>query len=176
MSALAAVRFPTHLPGIGIHLPAVLSPLTVVDGSPAWAWTGSVPKLGIPTFTDPVTPRIESDWGVDHVVITVPDLHAGVDALVAVGVDLRRTGTTARGQTAAFLLAGPLIEMIEVPGRPAALAGLALETRWALEDVATRWRAAGLDPGAPHDAVQPGRRIVSVGRVAVMTPRSPTDE
>lgn len=174
MNALVAVRFPTRLPSIGLALPATLEPLHVAEGPPAWAWSNGSPRLPIDTFDDPGGLERHPAWGVDHVVVTAPDLAEAVAALVAAGAELRRTGATARGDRAAFLLAGPLIEVIEVPGRPAALSGIALETTRPLEEVTRELEAAGLRPGLPHDAVQEGRRIVSYGRVAVMTRR--TDE
>ncbi len=177
MSRLVAVRFPTLLPRLGIGLPARLAPLVVVEGEAAWAWDPDPPDLPIATFIPPRTTHTEAAWGVDHVVVTVPDLSAGIETLVAAGVDFRRTGLTARGQNAAFFLAGPVIEVIEVPGSITRLAGVAFETDLVLEVVAGRWAAAGLEPTTPHDAVQPGRRIMSLKghRVAVMDRRALED-
>lgn len=153
-------------------LPAVLGPLTVAAGPPAWAWTGGAPDLPIDPFDPPAAEPVP-DWGVDHVVVTSDDLDATVGRLAAGGADPRRTGTTARGTTAAFVLAGTLIEVIAVERGPTRLVGIAYETDHDLEDVVARWRAAGIDAGDPHPAVQPGRAICSVrgAAVAVMTRR-----
>lgn len=106
-------------------------------------------------------------------VITVPDLTDGVAALVSVGAELRREGPTVKGRRAAFLLAGTVIEVIEIPGRQARLAGIAFETDLDLDLLADRWSAAGIATTRPHKAMQPGRRILSLSAhpVAVMSRR-----
>jgi hypothetical protein len=172
MNRLLGVRFETGLSAIDIALPAEFSGVVIHDGSPAWAWNESTPPLPIESFTPLRPARIEAEWGLDHVVVTVPDLAKGIEVLVASGADFRRKGTTARGQQAGFLLAGPIIELIEVAERPVRLAGIAFETDLELGEVAARWIAAGLEPTLPHPAVQPGRSIMSLGRVAVMSRRS----
>ena len=141
--------------------------------TPAWAWSESTPRLPIDGFAPPGAEPIPG-WGIDHIVVTTPDLEDTLAALVASGADLRRYGTTGRGNTAAFLLAGTLIEAIDVPGKEAvSLSGIALETDHQLEDLAERWRAAGYDVADPQPAVQAGRRIMSIRghRLAIMTRR-----
>lgn len=172
MSRLLGVRFPTHLPALGLSLPARLGPLHVSEGEPAWAWSGAAPGFAVPNLEMEVGDEVPG-WGVDHVVVTAPGLQEAVDRLTTIGADFRRMGETHRGEPAAFLLAGTLIEVIEVKGRPPRLAGVAFETDEPLDEVARRWRAAGLDPTPPHDAVQSGRQILSLRgeRVAVMTRR-----
>ncbi len=170
---LLAVRFPLPMEPAGVRLPARLGPLTLAHGAPAWAWQGSQPALPIEGF-DPPDAKAVPAWGVDHVVLTTPTLDATTDALVAAGADLRRHGTTGKGNNAAFLLAGPLIEVIEVPGKDSvAISGLALETDHPLEELAARWRDAGFEVADPHPAVQAGRLIMSIRghRLAVMTRR-----
>lgn len=168
---LLAVRLPGPPPP-GIGLPATFGPLVVAAGEPAWAWDGPEPDLPIDTFDVPVVDPVV-DWGVDHVVVTASDVEPVTRALVGVGADLRRHGRTARGGRAAFLLAGVLIEVVEVGGGPARLLGIAYETERPLDEVVAAWRAVGVDAGDPHPAVQPGRSICSVrgAAVAVMTPR-----
>lgn len=171
--SLVAVRFPLPLAPVGITLPARLGPLTLEEGPPAWAWGGPHPPLAIDAFTPSAATGVDS-WGVDHVVVTTPDLDATVGALVAAGSDLRRHGSTGRGNAAAFLLAGTLIEVIEVPDKDGvSLSGIALETDHDLGELAERWRASGHDVADPHPAVQEGRRIMSIRghRLAVMTRR-----
>ncbi|MEX1287431.1 MAG: hypothetical protein AB1Z57_05795 [Acidimicrobiia bacterium] len=168
---LSAVRIPGPPPP-GVGLPARLGPVVVAAGEPAWAWGGAAPDLPIDTFDVPAADPA-ADWGVDHVVVTSADVEETSDALVAVGADLRRHGHTARGGRAAFLLAGVLVEVVEVGGGPARLAGIAYETRRPLDEVVAAWRAVGVDAGDPHPAVQSGRSICSVrgAAIAVMTPR-----
>lgn len=171
--SLLAVRFPLPLEPAAVSLPARMGPLALVDGTPAWAWSGSTPDLPVEEFAPPSAEPIPG-WGIDHLVVTTPDLARTVDALVEAGADLRRHGTTGQGNAAAFLLAGTLIEVIDVPGKGAvSLSGIALETDHALEELAGRWRASGYDVADPHPAVQEGRRIMSIRghRLAVMTRR-----
>lgn len=173
MNGLVAVRHPTFLREVGVELPALLPPVIITEGDPAWSWQEHLPSLPIDTFSPPSTVPTAPGWGVDHVVITVPDLADGVAALVSVGADLRREGASVRGRRAAFLLAGPVIEVIEVPGRPARLAGIAFESDHDLDHLADRWSAAGIATTRPHPAAQPGRQIFSLTThpVAVMSRR-----
>ena len=171
MSRLLGARFATNLASVPVALPAEFSGVVVDEGPPAWEWEGDGPDLPIEFFSPQRPTRVETEWGLDHVVVTVPDLEEGIASLVAAGATFRRKGPTVRGQHAAFLLAGPVVELIEVADRPARLAGIALETDLDLAEVEARWIAAGLQPTPPHPAVQPGRSIMSLGRVAVMTRR-----
>lgn len=168
---LSAVRFPGPPPP-GVGMPARFGPLVVAIGKPAWDWDGPAPDLPIDAFDGPDAAPV-ADWGVDHVVVVGADLEEAVGALVAAGADLRRRGRTARGRRAAFLLAGVLVEVVEVDGGPVRLAGLAYETDRPLDEVVAAWRADGIGVGEPHPAVQPGRSICSVrgAAVAVMTRR-----
>lgn len=167
---LTAVRFPGPVPP-GIALPARLGGFGCAAGDWAWSWTNSVPDLPVPSFEPPRAETIDG-WGLDHVVLGTPDLESTVGSLVASGGSDRRRGETVRGQAAAFVLAGTLIEVIEF-GTRTQLVGIALETDLDLYEVAARWRADGVEVTDPHPAVQPGRSIMSVrgAPVAVMTRR-----
>lgn len=168
---LSAVRLPGPPPP-GIGLPARFGSLVVAVGEPAWAWDGRAPDLPIDTFGAPDADPV-AGWGVDHVVVASGDLATAVDALVAVGAELRRRGPTARGGQAAFLLAGVLVEVVAVDEGPPRLVGIAYETARPLTEVVAAWRAADVAVGDPHPAVQAGRSICAVrgAGVAVMTPR-----
>ena len=124
-------------------------------------------------------PAAEPDgWlHVDHVVALTPELDATVDALVAAGLDHRRTRDAGGGMRQAFFLVRPtLLELggpvpdVEAP----AFWGLTL----VVEDLDAAATRLGDRLGAVKDAVQPGRRIATVRReaglglpVALMTPR-----
>jgi len=103
--------------------------------------------------------------GVDHVVVTTPDLDRTLDALAAAGAGVRRTAERG-GRRQAFLWLGPVIcEVVEGGEEPARLWGVSL-----VAEAPERF-------GRVRDAVQPGRRIATIGRdaglgiaVAVMTP------
>jgi hypothetical protein len=124
---------------------------------------------------------------IDHVVAMSPALDRSVRALEAAGLALRRIREepTPAGapRQAFFRLGAEILEVIQVPARivaesggpdrPARLWGLALIARDLDRSVALLAPHAS----APHDAVQPGRRIASLRRsaglaipVALMSP------
>lgn len=119
---------------------------------------------------------------VDHVVVSTPNVQRTTDALDRLGITPRRTVQGGRGRDLVyrfFLLGTCLLEVIgprEPSGDdPARFAGIAF-TAPDLRTVADVTGAAG----AARDAVQPGRRIVSLGHrqlgisvpVAFLTPRT----
>lgn len=126
--------------------------------------------------------------GVDHVVVATPHLARTVAALATVGLEPRRVVEGLRGGSRAyafFLLGTCVLEVIgprdHDPGRapaPAAFVGLA----FVADDLAA---VADLPDvaGEPHDAIQPGRRIVTLHTdahgvsvpVALLTPRPAPD-
>ena len=114
---------------------------------------------------------------VDHVVALTGDLDATVDALVAEGLDHRRTRDAGDGFRQAFFLVRPTL--LELGGPADGHDGPAF---WGLTLVVADLDAAAARLGdcvsAVKDAVQPGRRIATVHRhaglglpVALMTPR-----
>jgi len=125
---------------------------------------------------------------IDHVVVFSPALDRTIAALQAAGLDLRRIREqpTPAGapRQAFFRLGDEILEVIQLPDdrldlaggsdAPARLWGLALISA----DIDAPVAALAPHAGAPHDAVQDGRRIATVRRsadlavpVAVMTPR-----
>jgi hypothetical protein len=127
--------------------------------------------------------------GIDHVVAMSPDLDRSVRALQGAGLDLRRIREepTAAGapRQAFFRLGAEILEVVQKPAqvvaeqggreRPARLWGLALLA----PDIDTSAAALAPHAGDVRDAVQPGRRIVTLKRsaglavpVALMSPRS----
>jgi hypothetical protein len=123
----------------------------------------------------PALPHPNGVVGIDHVVAFSPDLDRTVGVLSEAGLDLRRIReepTPAGAPRQAFFRLGQeILEVVQIPARalersggadaPARLWGLALLA----EDVDG---AAAAIPGAgrARDAVQPGRRIVTLGRDA----------
>jgi hypothetical protein len=148
-------------------------PTTIADSSPASA--APVHRNGV--------------VGIDHVVVMTPDLDRSVGALQAAGLDLRRIREqpTPAGapRQAFFRLGAEILEVVQEPervvaehggaDRPARLWGLALlapELDRTIELMAPH-------AGAVRDAVQAGRRIVTLKRsaglavpVALMSPRT----
>lgn len=167
---LKALRYPGPVPP-GVTLPAEFGSISCEQGEWAWSWTGPVPDLPIPSF-GPLAADPVGEWGLDHVVLGTSDVEATVAALVAAGGSDRRRGETVRGQVAAFVLAGTLVEVIG-SGDGTRLVGIAFETDHPLDEVAAAWRAEGVEVTDSHPAVQPGRSIMSVRGlpVAVMTRR-----
>jgi hypothetical protein len=124
---------------------------------------------------------------IDHVVAMSPALDRSVRALEAAGLSLRRIREepTPAGapRQAFFRLGAEILEVIQEPerivaaaggpDRPARLWGLALIA----SDLDRAVQALAPHASAPHDAVQPGRRIATVRRsaelavpIALMTP------
>lgn len=122
--------------------------------------------------------------GVDHVVAATPHIGRTTDALAGTGITPRRTVDGLRGGASTyrfFVLGTCVLELIgpthhdpsRTP-RPAAFAGLA----FVAPDLDAVTRLPGV-AGDPRDAIQPGRRIVTLRTtehdvsvpVAVLTPR-----
>lgn len=169
---LTGLRYPGPPPP-GVTLPMDGGRLVCELGDWAWAWEPGPPDLPIDSFESVAVGTSSETWAIDHVVVGTPDLDGTVAALVAAGADDRRRGSTVRGLRAAFLLAGTLVEVIEVGSTPR-LVGVAFETDIDLREVAAAWRREGFEVTDPHPAVQPGRSILSLrdAPVAVMTRRA----
>jgi len=119
--------------------------------------------------------------GIDHVVVTTPDLARTVRVLEGAGLRLRREREAGNGEEPlrqAFFRAGEVI--VEVVGRPDE-AGEGPARFWGLvfnvADLDGLGERLGERLGLVRDAVQPGRRIAPVRReaglplaVAFMTP------
>lgn len=171
MNHLVGLQVPIAWEEVGMPAVPDFGGVVVTRGGPAWAWFGDTPDLPIATFPV-VEGQVVPNWSVDHIVVTTPSLDHTVARLAEAGADLRRQ-TEVKCRPTAFLMAGILVEVIETSPVDVHFYGMALETSEPLEEVAAEWRAAGWDVGEPHDAVQPGRRIFSVGskHLAVMSPR-----
>lgn len=162
---------------LGFDVPVRVGPVEVAcdgrgGGLRGWTLVGEGPATvdGIPTAWvgegGPAGAR-----PLDHVVVVTDSLDRTVDALVAVGGDERRRAEL-HSPLAFVRLGRSIVEIVE-RGGPTRLWGLVA----VIDDL------AALPPalvGTPKDAVQPGRRIVTVRReagletaVAFMTPRSP---
>jgi hypothetical protein len=122
--------------------------------------------------------------GIDHIVVSSPDIDRTTAAFAGIDVDERRTRDTTAGDAPLrqrFFRMGTIIELIGPPepdpaavGRPARFWGLALVS----DDLDETAAAMGDRLGRAKDAVQPGRRIATVHTrdsaisvpIAVMSP------
>ncbi|MCU1498972.1 MAG: Glyoxalase/bleomycin resistance protein/dioxygenase [Acidimicrobiales bacterium] len=132
-------------------------PTTVVDGDPREPDAGPAPA------------HPNGVVGLDHVVVSTPDLERTIDAFGAAGLDLRRirgTDETGTGLRQAFFRLGPtILEVVSGPApsgeaasdAPATWFGIAVDT--ADLDATATFLGDGL--GAIRPAVQRGRRIAT---------------
>lgn len=174
---LTAVRLPVAWEHLGLPSPVSLGGVTLSEGPPGWGWEPVAPEFDSPIETIVPTTLAEAvlEPQVDHVVLMVPDLEAAVGVMATAGA-APRLRTTVRGRSMAFFRVGTVLEMIESPVRQPSLYGIALVTTEPLEVAALRLRALGNDVGDPHDAIQPGRRIMSIrgfeAGLALMSPET----
>lgn len=106
--------------------------------------------------------------GLDHVVVLTPDTDRTVEALAALGIELRRTRDVGADQygfdarQSFFRVGEPILELLgpkEPSGDgPAGWFGLA----WTVEDLDALPARLGPALGDVKDAVQPGRRIATL--------------
>jgi hypothetical protein len=158
---ITALRLPIRWSDLGFPPYFAAGAVVLADGSPAWAWQGTPPALGIDTFPAPEGAPAASRWDVDHLVLLVPDVDLAVLEVEEAGVALRRRDTV-RGQPTAFFFAGTTLEVIETGVPEPRLYGVALATERPLEEIADAWRATGLTVAGPRDAIQTGRQIMVV--------------
>jgi hypothetical protein len=143
---------------------------TELDGLPTRRSTSPLPPLA-PEHANGVA-------AIDHVVAMTPALERSVRVLQDAGLDLRRIREqpTPAGapRQAFFRLGAEILELVQEPDealqrddqtdaeRPARLWGLALLS----SDLERTVAALGEHAGEPREAVQSGRRIVTVKRSA----------
>jgi hypothetical protein len=116
---------------------------------------------------------------VDHVVARTPDLERTLCALQAAGLELRRTRDAGPDARQGFFNLGTAVLEVVGPREPdgdgpASFWGLVL----VVSDLDAAAEHLGDLAGTPREAVQPGRRILTLRReaglgtaVALMTPR-----
>lgn len=134
--------------------------VTFTTGDPKWAWSPAAPAFAVTIFEPPQGQPVAS-FTVDHVVLLVPSLDDAVSTLGRAEIE-PRLKMEVGGRPAAFFRVGPVLEVIESPVRTASIYGIALVTELSLESLALEWRARDLSVGDPKDAIQPGRRIMTV--------------
>lgn len=167
---LAGVRVRPGAPGVGWTLTGADGP-PEIDGIPT-RWVPGIPER-------PPARHPSGIVGLDHVVVLSDDPDRTLEALVGAGLELRRVREAGGGRRQWFLPLGDPTPVLELVG-PAPTPGRAVV--WGVALVATDLDATarhlGEAAGTVRDAVQPGRRILTVrGRVvglrtavAVMSP------
>jgi hypothetical protein len=139
---------------------------------------------GLATASSPAPPppgpeHPNAALGLDHVVVTTPDLERTTAALEDLGVRRRRVREAGQATQAFFRLGETILEVVcssEVPAGPARFWGLVVT----VGDLDALARRLGPALGEARPAVQPGRRIATARRsaglgtrVAFMTPAAP---
>jgi hypothetical protein len=156
-------------------------------GIVAWAvrGAGSQELDGLPTVdsTAPPPPAAAAHpngvVSIDHLVVITPDLDRTTRTLRDAGFDLRREreGPTPGGsrRQSFFRMADVILEVVEAPAGmriasdpagPARLWGIS----FLVEELDRTAEALGDLLGEPREAVQPGRRIATLGRDAGLGP------
>jgi hypothetical protein len=162
--ALRCIGRPADQPGgiVGWTLTGLDDGVTVIDGLATRPGSGDGARDSVwhPNTTT----------SVDHVVIATPDVDRTVAAFGALGVPLRRerAATAGRRMRQAFLRAGEaILEIVGPPeaqrDHPASFWGLACT----VTDLDACVTLLGDVVGTPRDAVQRGRRIVTLRHDAI---------
>jgi hypothetical protein len=160
MSTLAAVQLPIDWTLFDWPAIPMLGGVSLSTGDPKWAWKPSAPAFPVHTMEEPEA-TVVAGFTIDHVVLLVADLDLAIGSFKAIGLTARLKMEVG-GRQAAFFRAGPVIEVIESPVRQASIYGIAITSESSLESLALSWKAKGLAVGAVTDAIQPGRRIMTV--------------
>ncbi len=160
MSILTAVQLPIDWTLFDWPEIPRLGGIALTTGDPKWAWEASAPAFPVHTMEQPEATPI-SGFVMDHVVLLVPDLDVAISSFGLIGL-VPRLKMLVGGRPAAFFRAGPVVEVIESPVRQASIYGIAVTAGHSLESLALEWKAKGLAVGTVKDALQPGRRIMTV--------------
>jgi hypothetical protein len=166
------VRFIGEGEGITGWAVREIGPVEVIDG------LTTLPAPEVSAAPAAVGPHPNGAVAIDHVVVVTPDFDRTADALEAVGMPLRRirvVGGDPRDDPGAFRqgfrrLGPAILELVEAkraPAGPAVFWGLVVIVA-DLEALAER---LGSLLSSPKPAVQPGRRIASLGASAGLSPR-----
>lgn len=173
MSTLTALQLPIEWTQFGWPETPRLGDVVLTTGDPKWAWTPTAPAFSVHTMEVPDATEVPG-FAIDHVVLLVPDIDRAISRFDVVGLE-PRLKMRVRGRPAAFFRGGPVIEVIESPVRQASIYGIAVGAEDSLESLALAWKAKGLSVGDVKDAIQPGRRIMTVHDLdagfAVMSPK-----
>jgi hypothetical protein len=155
---------------LGWSLRAVATPELV--GVPTTVSTEALPD-------EPAPPHANGCRQIDHVVVLTSDLERTTDALAEAGIERRRVREAGAVRQGFFRLGEVILEVVAgvdggpANGEPARFWGLV----FVVDDIDAAKALLGDRLGSVRDAVQPGRRIVTVREhaglgvpVALITP------
>lgn len=161
MSTLTALQLPVDWTMFGWPEAPRLGEVALTTGDPKWAWDPVAPAFEVHAMDEPHATEVP-DFVIDHVVLLVPDLDVSIARFDRIGLSPRLKMQVA-GRPAVFFRAGrPVIEVIESPVRQASIYGMAVAAAESLESLALEWKSRGLSIGDIKDAIQPGRRIMTI--------------
>jgi hypothetical protein len=160
MSTLTALQLPIDWTIFGWPEEPKLGEVALTTGDPKWGWEPVAPAFEVHTMGAPHAIDVPG-FTIDHVVLLVPELDLAIGRFDRVGLS-PRLKMKVSGRPAAFFRGGPVIEVIESPVRQASIYGIAVAAESSLESLALEWKSRGLVVGGIKDAIQPGRRIMTV--------------
>lgn len=160
MSRLTALQLPIDWTIFGWPEVPRLGDIALVTGDPKWGWEPAPPAFELYSMEAPSAAEV-GGFHIDHVVLLVPELEGAISRFDRIGLHPRLRMEVA-GRPAVFYRAGPVIEVVESPVRQASIYGLAVTADDSLESLAIEWKSRGLAIGDVKDAIQPGRRIMTV--------------
>jgi hypothetical protein len=160
MSVLTSIQLPIDWTLFGWPETPQLGGIAMSTGDPKWGWAPAAPAFPVHVMDPPEATAI-AGFVIDHAMLLVPDLDLAVGTFHRIGL-APRLKMQVGGRPAAFFRGGPVIEVIESPVREASIYGIAVTTDQSLEALALAWKTRGLSIGTVKDALQPGRRIMTV--------------
>ena len=160
ISAVSGVAHVLGCPGHGVVAWAV-------DGLAGEDVDGLPNGAAVPAFATDDHPN--GVIGLDHLVVSTPDLGNTIEVLEKAGLDLRRTREAGRIHQAFFKLGDVVLEVVGPPHPtghgPARFFGLA----WTVRDLDATAAFLGDRLHPPKDAVQKGRQIATLDKDAGST-------
>ena len=161
MSTLTALQLPIDWTIFGWPEAPRLGEVALATGDPKWGWNPAPPAFEVHAMDDHPATDVPG-FVIDHVVLLVPDLDVAIDRFDRIGLS-PRLKMQVGGRPAVFFRAGrPVIEVIESPVRQASIYGIAVAAEESLESLALKWKSRGLSVGDIRDAIQAGRRIMTI--------------
>lgn len=161
MSMLTALQLPIDWTIFGWPGTPRLGEVALTTGDPKWAWEPVAPAFEVHAMDEPHATEVIG-FAIDHVVLLVPDLDVSIARFDRIGLNPRLKMQVGERPAVFFRAGRPVIEVIESPVRQASIYGVAVAAEESLESLALEWKSRGLSVGDVKDAIQPGRRIMTI--------------